>query len=522
MVASHHHTGRLPASQQASAEEMRATIETFLARCSKPALVEYGDPSLPLLPGHYELEIRKGALHIHAWPAEVSFSRRITGVSSCKSGLLECTIQMFGGKTGRLSLLDLDHPKATPRVLQGSRRSFGEGFRRMLSRQFPGWHLEKLSTEMDLSRSFSPVYPRALLRRGNQNIAAMACPSLADERGLLSFAILWHDYVAGRSENRKHVPLALFFPDNAGRLTALRLKWLTVDCRAFRFNNHGAAGEVDLADLGNLDTHLVPRHPEVQLAPEAAALVRRLHASFGIDGVYEADGSLRLTCEGLPFARFMRDRIVYGIHTAQECSLTDLDEIEKLAMHLSAVRSSSANKAHPLYRTQPERRLEAMVRRNLATVDASLEGQCVLGQVITFAGMDRDVVDLISVSREGRLHVLELKAEEDIHLPLQALDYWMRVRWHIYSSEFDHYFTGPPVQRVSPKLLLIAPSIRFHPSNATLLSYFSREIETERIGVNLEWEQGLRVAFRLSGGSEPQSQESRYEHQGVVGNPKSS
>ena len=29
-------------------------------------------------------------------------------------------------------------------------------------------------------------------------------------------------------------------------------------------------------------------------------------------------------------------RIVYGIHESEECSLADLDEIEKLAMHLSA------------------------------------------------------------------------------------------------------------------------------------------------------------------------------------------
>src|SRR5690242_12489153 len=134
MVASHHHTGRLPLSQQASAEDMRTAIETFLIRCSKPALVEYGDPPVPLLQGQYELEVRKGALYIHAWPGEAGFSRRITAILAPKSGSLECTIQMFGGKTGRLRLLDLDHPNSTARLLQGGRRSFGEGFRRMLSR----------------------------------------------------------------------------------------------------------------------------------------------------------------------------------------------------------------------------------------------------------------------------------------------------------------------------------------------------------------------------------------------------
>jgi hypothetical protein len=500
---------------------MRADIQDFLSRCRRPALVEYGDPTLPLLEGQYELEIRNRGLHICAWPAEVSFSRRIIALNSRKPGLMECTIQMFGGKTGRLSFLDLDHPKSAPRVMQGGRRNFGEAFRRMLGRQFPGWQVDRLSAEMDLSRSFSPVYPRAVLRKGNQNIAAMACPTAAEERGLLSFALLWHDYVSGRRENRNRVPLALFFPDGAGGLTALRLKWLNVGCRAFRFNDHGAAGEVDLADLGNLDTHLAPPKAELVLPPQVIALIVRLRRSFGIETTSDADGSVRLTCEGLAFARFTEQKIAYGIHDKQECTVDDLAEIEKLAMHLSEVRSRSAHRNHLLYRTQPERRLEALVRRNLGVVDATLEGQPVLGQVITFAAMDRDLIDLVSIGREGRLHVLELKADEDIHLPLQALDYWMRVRWHIYSGEFDSHFPDMTVQRFPPKLLLIAPSIRFHPSNATVLSYFSPEIETERIGVNLEWQQGLRVAFRLKGAGEPQSHGSGNERRGAITNPKS-
>jgi hypothetical protein len=54
-----------------------------------------------------------------------------------------------------------------------------------------------------------------------------------------------------------------------------------------------------------------------------------------------------------------------------------------------------------------------------------------------------------------------------------------------------------------------------------VLSYFSPEIETERIGVNLEWQQGLRVAFRLKGAGEPQSHGSGNERRGAITNPKS-
>ena len=38
------------------------------------------------------------------------------------------------------------------------------------------------------------------------------------------------------------------------------------------------------------------------------------------------------------------------------------------------------------------------------------------------------MLDLLTLDRNARLVVLELKADEDLHLPLQALDYWMRVR----------------------------------------------------------------------------------------------
>ena len=38
------------------------------------------------------------------------------------------------------------------------------------------------------------------------------------------------------------------------------------------------------------------------------------------------------------------------------------------------------------------------------------------------------MLDLLTLDRNARLVVLELKADEDLHLPLQALDYWIRVR----------------------------------------------------------------------------------------------
>ena len=96
----------------------------------------------------------------------------------------------------------------------------------------------------------------------------------------------------------------------------------------------------------------------------------------------------------------------------------------------------------PSHRGSPECWLDAAVRANLEVIDATLLPECLHGEVVTQAGMASGRADLLAISREGRLTVLELKAGEDIHLPLQALDYWMRIAWHSAAGELDNLFPG--------------------------------------------------------------------------------
>ena len=113
----------------------------------------------------------------------------------------------------------------------------------------------------------------------------------------------------------------------------------------------------------------------------------------------------------------------------------------------------------------------------------------------------RGIIDLLAVDRDARLAVIELKVDQDIHLPLQALDYWMRVQWHLERGEFAErgYFTGISLVQEVPRLLLVAPAFEFHPSNETVLGFFAREIPVERVGIGLEWRQELKVVFRTPG-----------------------
>jgi hypothetical protein len=94
--------------------------------------------------------------------------------------------------------------------------------------------------------------------------------------------------------------------------------------------------------------------------------------------------------------------------------------------------------------------------------------------------------------------VVELKADEDIHLPLQGLDYWSRVAWHHARCEFHRfgYFPGRELSAEQPLLFLVAPALHVHPATDTLLRYVSPEIEWVLVGIDERWRDGVKVVFR--------------------------
>ncbi len=105
---------------------------------------------------------------------------------------------------------------------------------------------------------------------------------------------------------------------------------------------------------------------------------------------------------------------------------------------------------------------------------------------------------MLTMTREGRLAVIELKADEDIHLPLQRIDYWSRVVWHQERDEFHKfgYFAGREIASESPSLVLVAPALHVHPATDILLRYISPRIDWTLLGIDERWRKALRVVFR--------------------------
>ncbi len=161
----------------------------------------------------------------------------------------------------------------------------------------------------------------------------------------------------------------------------------------------------------------------------------------------------------------------------------------------------------------PERWLEGRLRGGLQELMPELRGDLLYTQVPALSSGDRGMLDLLTLDRNGRLVVLELKAGEDLHLPLQALDYWIRVRAlnadrqsaapaAAPRSAFERsgYFGGTEVSPAPPRLVLAAPALRIHPANEPVLRYFSPEIEWELIALAEHWRRELKIVFRKRSG----------------------
>jgi hypothetical protein len=138
------------------------------------------------------------------------------------------------------------------------------------------------------------------------------------------------------------------------------------------------------------------------------------------------------------------------------------------------------------------------VREDVTRVDAALDPRFVYPQVFANAGGEHGILDLLAITRSGRLAIIELKASEHIHLPLQAADYWLRVRRHLLNGEIIRYgyFPAVELQQAPPLVYLVAPALRFHPATDDLLKCLSSELEIVRVGLAESWRRGLRVVMR--------------------------
>ncbi|HTM51695.1 MAG TPA: hypothetical protein VL285_23535 [Bryobacteraceae bacterium] len=482
---------------------MHAAIERFLKASQQPHLLEPGEELLPLKEGSYSLDRRDERLTIQAWSDTRNLTRRIVNVCEERRGRLELVVERFARQAGPMFLIDMARPESQEAGRRGSRLVFREHFRRFLTRQFPAWKLAEVSAEQDLQHSLSPVFPRAFLRRGSSGIAAIgAAPDCIETSGILSFGLIWLDYLRRREPRLKVERLILLLPAGGEASTCQRIAYLDPALAAYEVYAYTAEGHAirrDPGDYGNLDSKLeIVRRPP----PEAQVWVDLLRDLPDVEQVANNNGAVSLRAHGVEFARTCGNELLFGLGKRAAAREWNLPEIRLLASELALMRCDPRS---PLHDQEPEEWLAAQVRTGLDIVDASLRKSPVYSQAPAWLGSQRGVIDLLAVDYSGRLAALELKASQDLHLPLQALDYWMRVKWRLDRDEFSAYgyFPGIPLRKQPPRMLLISPALEFHPTSETILQFFSAAVDIERIGVGANWRRKLQVMFRLKGSAAP-------------------
>jgi hypothetical protein len=282
---------------------------------------------------------------------------------------------------------------------------------------------------------------------------------------------------------------------------------------------------LEIGRNGNLEMRLLQNFDSAAALERLAAGIARVMelvpagARERVQQRVHSASTVGLSLYGLEFARvqhglapgsFQRlDRISFGAGPNE----TDLNDdtapmLRGLTARLFESRHTAGSTRDPLYRMQPERWLESRLSAALPDVERSLRASPVYQQVPAFAASDRGMLDLLAVNRDGRLAVVELKADEDLHMVLQGLDYWIRVhraaqtRGSDGANDFTRsgYFPGARLVQMSPLLYFIAPALRIHPATETVLGYLSREIEWNLIAVTEDWRRSLAVIWRKRAG----------------------
>ncbi|MGB0036297.1 MAG: hypothetical protein WBP79_12550 [Candidatus Acidiferrales bacterium] len=459
-----------------------------------------------------QYEFRREGKHplVHLWSDQRNLTRRVLRVRERSGDRIILEVQRFGrAKPGRLEFLRADSPRSAGRI---TREQFRARLRRILSERFPDAEVDALTAAPDLKHSFSGLYVRGQMHEGARAWALLAVSPAEDAaavEGILTFGILWLDWARTHAERRAIEGLRLFVPEGMSRAVRERLLALGSAARTEIYEISDPDARIlkmDPADAGNLESRLVPRREiesTLTAARDGVARVRKLvPAAADAIGAHVVSGTneVGLGFRGLEFARWSAGEIRFGLDDSrQKLSEETWPAFERLLRDLDLHRSSLAEEPnHPSYRAAPERWLETLVLEDSAHLDAQLDPRHLYSQVPALAAGDRGVLDLLGVTRRGRLVVIELKASEDIQMPVQAVDYWLRVRRHQREGDFQRYgyFMGVELDPAPPLVWLVAPGLRFHSATDILLKYLSPEIHVTRIGLNENWRRGLRVIFR--------------------------
>lgn len=456
---------------------------------------------------HSSTEVSFGKLILYCWGDGWSRSWRVLRCEVTPDRLrLECAKQM-GRALCSVQLQRGEAPVEPPQ----SRSEFALKLAAMVESNFAGLSVERAVVGRDDHRHFSGIHVRLTIKDRGLIIAGIGVSGQESQPNIdtaLGAGLIWLD--ALRRKRATINRLMIFAPCDraaniATRLTAVRVAGASISLCEVNETN-GTLRPVAPFDQGDLSDRLRkaslkaewPRTSE--LPTEVSALVDGVHRlAPNLVEINRRDNWILLSIRGLEFARVSinRKRIEFG-QGRSKARLTESNKsrLENLVAEIARNRApDSDDRNSPLFRDHAERWLESMLRRDVRVLEASLDPRYVYSQVPAYRGEQRSFIDLLAVTREGRLAVIELKVAEDSEFPFQGLDYWLRIDWHRLRGDFERrgYFKNLKLTDDTPLLYLVAPLFRFHATTRLIAGSIAEHVPVYRVGLNEDWRAGVRV-----------------------------
>lgn len=322
---------------------------------------------------------------------------------------------------------------------------------------------------------------------------------------LLTRALLWQ---AERDKGQIRRPSRTFVVAGRGKLSAIRRLHACID--------EGARRRIGILSLsGGLDGRDVKittappigfedlwkakapplRRSESSTIPSEARRILSIDP-LNIDHLFARHG-LTLRYRGLAFARFRRmksdEKGWFGVQPRRQVMASEngseLDEL--LASLIEYRRHDSPNKQHLFYQAAPEAWLESMLRRNITRLDPGL----ILSPVYNQFRTSRDRIDLLALTRRGRLVIVEVKVAADSAMVFQAVDYWRKIELQRRQGILERagVFGNTKIADSPAIVYLVAPALSFGRSTETLTNAVTREIDIVRFELNEDWRDEIKV-----------------------------
>jgi hypothetical protein len=292
-------------------QALTRTVQDFLSEAAGAVVLENGAVAFDLAQSKYSISGEYDRCLLHLWSAERNTVRRVLE-AEVKQGTLRLAVQRLG--QARPSKLEIcrEPDRRSPTVRKIARAAYEQKLRRTLDRHFPDFKVVRLTSGVDLEKSFGPVYARGLMRRGRSAFAFLgvnAQEAQASIDAALTFGILWLDVCRQQQAANVLVEgLKLFVPNGTSTLVRERLANLNREAAKWRLfeldERHDALVEIDCTDRGNVSTRLI------HVTDETAARERFRHSMARINTILPncevavlSAAEIAFRWRGLEFAR---------------------------------------------------------------------------------------------------------------------------------------------------------------------------------------------------------------------------